>query len=310
MTEDEWEDLHRDDQTTKQGVDAGSPAVAGIDQDQDLEFDNDFVENNVSDMTVDDNNGLNDGDNIGQEELAKGSTPEEVDDKGVSYKNRYMELKRKLESQKNKDIIGQQLPPVVASLPPVQPFTQSYQPAQSVQQSPPTPSLEEQAVEIESKLAQTQDRTESVRLLRQLNQIDSSIVLRNKFEEQETEKFRMDMGTRIAMEYPDALNPATPLGQRANAYLAHVYRSNLDYAELATQRAARDLGIQPKTDNPPTQQQRTVLPRSRPQTPVKIDTSSQQKSSLTKLTPFQEKIARAWNLDSKKVSKRLQEGNY
>lgn len=320
--DDEWDDLYDEyesqqkvtgqvpaGQPQKEDVKTAPSAVDGTGRES--ETDNDFIDNDVSDAVDGDTDetDYNPDDSVTagtqpekSEESASGTgyDSEEFDEKGVSYKNRYLGLKRKLEAQKTRDAAINSVNQPLGVNP--------YQSTSTGTQSLPAgqSSLEEQAVEIEAKLVQTESRDEYVRLQRKLSQIDANITLRDKIAEQESERYQNDMNTRIISEYPDVLNPVTPLGQRANAYLMNVYKGKPEYAELAVQRAARDLDIQPKTAKSVTKVVQRLV-RSQATAPVTERTvASQQQKPLPQLTPYQLKIAKEWGQDPKRVARMQQ----
>lgn len=229
---------------------------------------------------------------------------EEVDERGVSWKNRAKEYERKLkelEAKQKPEGQAQQpqhpLPPPLPGDVPLQPQGQMPYP----QQPPMYP--QQQQVNQQPQPAQPQvphfETTEQlVAYVQDMAQREAQGIIQQQKAQQQIQESE----GRILNDFPDMSNQQSPIFQWARYFLHTNYNGDLRYAEDAAHRAARQLGIQPRSQVKEAAQPK-ALPRVKGPLPSSEASASTKKESWDNLPPRAKKLAKMWGQDFKDVAK-------
>jgi len=208
----------------------------------------------------------------------------DVDDRGVPWKNKAMELQRKLSALETRHGAtagqGDNLPPKEPALPPAD--AGAGEKAAVDTQTPEIPDTAAEFVEyakVEAAKAATKAANEAYR--------------------------QQEIQRDLIAKYPDIKNPATPLHQWTAHFLNKRYDGNPNFLEEAVMRAAQELDVQPASGNSQNSQQQQ-RPLSRNQGPLpsteKGVTTSSAKGDTSILTPLEIQTAKRLGQDLKKLA--------
>jgi len=317
MTASKFEEM----QNERQGQGQNDP-----DQDQNDHDHDDNLEDGSQDTDVDsgsstaDANEGTEGEDFGNGDEETGGQEEqksagEVDNRGVSWKNKAMELERKmktLEARLNKGQ-EQQTPPQQQSPPPPPPpplqFNQFQQPQQGNQPNTPL----DYQLEIADREALQALQGGDGRKYHELTMKVAGLQAQKIIADQDKSRRELEMKTRVCTEYPDVQNKDSLLAQWADHFFRTTYSNNPNDIERAVRDAADHLSIQPKSAKTKEQQSPSPskLPRSRPQVPLtERGVSASNKEKQITIPRETLRAAQKMGVSAKDVQKMIKRQNY
>lgn len=212
----------------------------------------------------------------------------EVDEKGVPWKNRAMEYQRKLKEleakQQQPAQPQQELPPPLPQNMPLQ--QQPPYPQQQVYQQP-------QPQAVKPQIPHFENTDELVAYIQDMAKSEAQGIIQ---QQQARQKIQEAEG-RILSDFPDMANQQSPLFLWTRYYLQTEYDGDMRRAEDAAHRAARHLGIQARSQAIAPGQK--PLPRSKAPLPSSETSTPPTQKPKSTLSPRAKALARKWgqNLD-------------